>query len=245
LGVNNITEDIVQIIAQGTGGDVRKALNAVELCALTAHDGVITAEIAQELSQKAAVKYDRAGDAHYDILSAFQKSIRGSDENAALHYLARLLVAGDLPSACRRLLATASEDIGLAFPNAVAIVKACVDSALQLGMPEARLPLAQAVILLCTSPKSNSAYLAIDKAIADVEKGLNGDFPRHLQNKHFDGEDVKNKGQHYLYPHDFPNNFVQQQYLPDEIKDKIYYEFGANKLEQAAREYREKIKGGE
>jgi putative ATPase len=242
-GFENVSDEVLQIIAQGTGGDVRKALNAVELCALTC-EGEVTAEIARELSQKAAIKYDRAGDAHYDILSAFQKSIRGSDENAALHYLARLLVAGDLPSACRRLLATASEDIGLAFPNAVAIVKACVDSALQLGMPEARLPLAQAVILLCTSPKSNSAYLAIDKAIADVEAGLAGDFPRHLQNKHFDGEDVKNKGQHYLYPHDFPNHFVKQQYLPDEIKDKIYYEFGANKLEQAAREYREKI-GGE
>jgi putative ATPase len=241
-GINNVAEDIVQIIAQGTGGDVRKALNAVELLAV--YDGVITPEAARELSQKAAIKYDRAGDAHYDILSAFQKSIRGSDENAALHYLARLLAAGDLPSACRRLLVTASEDIGLAFPNAIAIVKACVDSALQLGLPEARIPLAQAVILLCTSPKSNSAYLAIDKALADVEAGLAGDFPRQLQNKHFDGSDVKNKGQHYLYPHDYPNHFVAQQYLPDEIKDKTYYEFGDNKMEQAAREYRRKIKSG-
>ncbi|MDR2559505.1 MAG: replication-associated recombination protein A [Oscillospiraceae bacterium] len=240
--VDNVSDEVVNIIAQGTGGDVRKALNAVELCVLTAGSGDITQETALELSQKAAIKYDRQGDAHYDILSAFQKSIRGSDENAALHYLARLLAAGDLPSACRRLLATASEDIGLAFPNAIAIVKACVDSALQLGLPEARLPLAQAVVLLCTSPKSNSAYLAIDKALADVEAGLAGDFPRQLQNKHFDGDDVKNKGQHYLYPHSYPNHYVKQQYLPDEIKDRVYYEFGENKLEQAAKEYRDKIK---
>ncbi|MCL2637387.1 MAG: replication-associated recombination protein A [Oscillospiraceae bacterium] len=243
-GLKNVSDEVVSIIAQGTGGDVRKALNAVELCALTCGDGEITTEVALELSQKAAIKYDRQGDAHYDILSAFQKSIRGSDENAALHYLARLLAAGDLPSACRRLLVTASEDIGLAFPNAVAIVKACVDSALQLGLPEARIPLAQAVVLLCTSPKSNSAYLAIDAALADVEAGLAGDFPRQLQNKHFDGEDVKNKGQHYLYPHSYPNHYVKQQYLPDEIKDKVYYEFGENKLEQAALEYRKKVKGG-
>ncbi|MCL2698475.1 MAG: replication-associated recombination protein A [Oscillospiraceae bacterium] len=239
---SDISDEVISIIAQGTGGDVRKALNAVELCALTCNNGEIAAEVALELSQKAAIKYDRQGDAHYDILSAFQKSIRGSDENAALHYLARLLTAGDLPSACRRLLVTAAEDIGLAFPNAIAIVKACVDSALQLGLPEARIPLAEAVILLCTSPKSNSAYLAIDKAIADVEAGLAGDFPRQLQNKHFDGADVKNKGQHYLYPHNYPNHYVEQQYLPDEIKDRVYYEFGDNKLEQAAREYREKVR---
>ena len=243
-GIENVSDEVVRIIAQGTGGDVRKALNAVELCALTCENGEITAETAIELSQKTAVKYDRDGDAHYDILSAFQKSIRGSDENAALHYLARLLSAGDLPSACRRLLVTACEDIGLAFPNAIAIVKACVDAALQLGLPEARIPLAEAVVLLCTSPKSNSAYLAIDKALADVEAGLSGDFPRHLQNKHFDGAEVKNKGQHYLYPHDYLEHYVKQQYLPDEIKDKIYYEFGDNKLERAAREYRERIKGG-
>jgi putative ATPase len=240
--IADISDEVLHIIAQGTGGDVRKALNAVEICALTAENGIVTPETAREAAQKSAIKYDREGDAHYDLLSAFQKSIRGSDENAALHYLARLLAAGDLPSACRRLLVTASEDIGLAFPNAVAIVKACVDSALQLGLPEARIPLSQAVILLCTSPKSNSAYLAIDKALADVNKGLTGDFPRQLQNKHYDGDDVKHKGQNYLYPHDHPNHYVKQQYLPDEIKSKIYYEFGDNKLEQAAKEYREKIK---
>ncbi|MCL2018409.1 MAG: replication-associated recombination protein A [Oscillospiraceae bacterium] len=244
-GMSGVSDEVVQIIATGTGGDVRKALNAVELCTLTCENGLITPETATELSQKAAVKYDREGDAHYDILSAFQKSIRGSDENAALHYLARLLAAGDLASACRRLLVTASEDIGLAFPNAVVIVKACVDAALQLGLPEARIPLAEAVVLLCTSPKSNSAYIAIDRAISDVNKGLSGDFPRHLQNKHFDGEGAAVKGQNYLYPHDYPNHYVKQQYLPDEIKDNIYYEFGDNKLERAAMEYREKILKGE
>ncbi|MCL2077668.1 MAG: replication-associated recombination protein A [Oscillospiraceae bacterium] len=236
--------EIFRTIAFGCGGDVRKALNAVEICVLTAGDNKVLTQTAAEAAQKSAVKYDRDGDAHYDILSAFHKSIRGSDENAALHYLARLLAAGDLPSACRRLLAIAAEDVGLAFPNAIVIVKACVDSALQLGLPEAKLPLAEAAILLCTSPKSNSAKLAIDRALADVEKGLTGDFPRQLQNKHFDGDDIKNKGQNYLYPHDYPNHYVKQQYLPDEIKDRVYYEFGENKMEQAAREYWEKIKGG-
>jgi putative ATPase len=242
FGGAEINSEVLEIIAQGCGGDVRKALNAVEICVLTAEQGRVTPETAREAAQKSAVKYDREGDAHYDLLSAFQKSIRGSDENAALHYLARLLAAGDLPSACRRLLVTASEDIGLAFPNAIAIIKACVDSALQLGLPEARIPLAQGVVLLCTSPKSNSAYLAIDKALADVEKGLTGDFPRHLQNMHLDGTGAAVKGQHYLYPHDFPNHYAEQQYLPDEIKDRVYYEFGDNKMERAAKEYREGLK---
>ncbi|MCL2109142.1 MAG: replication-associated recombination protein A [Oscillospiraceae bacterium] len=244
-GLSGVSDEVVKIIAQGCGGDVRKALNAVELCAITAIDGEVAPESARELTQKSAVKYDREGDAHYDLLSALQKSIRGSDENAALHYLARLLAAGDLPSACRRILVTASEDVGLAFPNAVVIVKSCIDSALQLGLPEARIPLAEAVVLLCTSPKSNSAYLAIDKALSDVQSGLTGDFPRHLQNKHHDGEGNPIQGQHYLYPHDFPNHYVAQQYLPDEIKDKIYYKFGDNKLERAAFEYRQKIIKGD
>ncbi len=236
-----IEDGVTEHIASGCGGDVRKAINTVELCALAADNGVISLELARQLTQKSAMKYDRQGDQHYDILSAFQKSIRGSDENAALHYLARLIAAGDLPSICRRLLVIASEDVGLAFPNAVPIVKACVDSALQLGFPEARIPLAEAVILLATSPKSNSAYLAIGKALDDVEKGNTGDFPRHFQNVHCDGEGAAVKGQHYLYPHDFPNHYVKQQYLPDEIKDRVYYEFGDNKLEQAAAEYRRKI----
>lgn len=238
----DIEDGVIEHIALGCGGDVRKAINTVELCMLSADNDLVSLELARELTQKSSMKYDRGGDQHYDILSAFQKSIRGSDENAALHYLSRLIVAGDLPSICRRLLVIASEDIGLAFPNAVPIVKACVDSALQLGFPEARIPLAEAVVLLATSPKSNSAYLAINKAIEDVEKGKTGDIPRHLQNVHYDGEGAAVKGQNYLYPHDYPNHYVKQQYLPDEIKDRVYYEFGDNKLEQAAAEYRSRIK---
>lgn len=239
----HIEEGVIEHIAYGCGGDVRKSLNTVELCLLAASDGNITLELAQQLTQRSSMKYDRDGDQHYDILSAFQKSIRGSDENAALHYLARLIVAGDLPSICRRLLVIAAEDIGLAFPNAIPIVKACVDSALQLGFPEARIPLADAVVLLATAPKSNSAYLGIDKAIADVQAGKIGDFPRHLQNKHYDGEGTLEKGQNYLYPHDYPQHYVKQQYLPDLIKNAVYYHFGDNKLEQAAAEYRRKITG--
>lgn len=236
-----VEDGVCEHIAMGCGGDVRKAINTVELCLLAAENATVTLALAQQLTQKSAMRYDRQGDQHYDILSAFQKSIRGSDENAALHYLARLIAAKDLPSICRRLLVIAAEDVGLAFPNAIPIVKACVDSALQLGFPEARIPLADAVVLLATAPKSNSAYLAIDRALADVESGNSGDFPRHLQNVHCDGEGAAVKGQHYLYPHDFPNHYVKQQYLPDAIKDRVYYEFGENKLEQAAAEYRKKI----
>lgn len=230
-------------IAKGCGGDVRKSLNTVELCMLSANDNKITCELARELSQRSNMRYDRDGDQHYDLLSAFQKSIRGSDENAALHYMARLLEAGDLPSVCRRLLVVAAEDVGLAYPNGIVIAKACVDAALQLGLPEARIPLAEAVVLLATSPKSNSAYIAVNSAMDDVKKGITGDFPRQLQNVHCDGEGAKVKGQHYLYPHDYPNHYVEQQYLPDELKDTVYYKFGDNKLEKAAEEYRKKIKG--
>ncbi|MCL2037349.1 MAG: replication-associated recombination protein A [Oscillospiraceae bacterium] len=236
----SVSDEVMRIIAYGCGGDVRKALNAVELCHLTADNGVIDEEVAREVVQKSSMRYDRAGDEHYDTLSALHKSIRGSDENAALHYLARLIVADDLPSICRRILAVASEDIGLAYPNAITIVKSCVDSALQLGFPEARLPLAQAVILLCTAPKSNSAYLAIESALADVRAGKGGGFPRQLQNKHCDGIGGAD-GQNYLYPHDYPNHYVKQQYLPDSLKDRVYYEFGENKNETAAREYRRKV----
>ena len=238
-----LEDGVAEHIAYGCGGDVRKAVNTVELCALSAEDNNITMETAKLLTQKSSMSYDRDGDKHYDILSAFQKSIRGSDENAALHYMARLIAAGDMTSLCRRLLVIASEDIGLAYPLAVPIVKACVDSALQLGLPEARIPLAEAVILLATSPKSNSAYLGINAALQDVENGVSGDFPRHLQNVHYDGEGAAIKGQHYLYPHDYPNHYVEQQYLPDEIKDKVYYNFGDNKLEQQAKVYRDMIKG--
>ncbi|MBP1562711.1 MAG: replication-associated recombination protein A [Oscillospiraceae bacterium] len=238
-----IDEDAVDYICHGVGGDVRKCLNTVELCAVSADNGRVTQELAKELTQRSNMRYDRDGDQHYDLLSALQKSIRGSDENAALHYAARLMDAGDIISLSRRLLVIAAEDVGLAYPMAIPIVKACVDSAMQLGLPEARIPLANAIVLLATSPKSNSAYNAINAALADVQNGITGDFPRHLQNKHCDGEDAAVKGQHYLYPHDYPNHYVKQQYLPDKLKDKVYYEFGDNKMENAAKEYRKKIKG--
>ena len=241
-------DEVVMSIAQNCGGDVRKALNAVELCVLATPPGAdgsrrITAETAAQLAQRSAMRYDRDGDEHYDIISAYQKSMRGSDENAALHYLARLLTAGDLPSACRRLLVCACEDVGLANPQIIPIVKAAVDTALQVGMPEARLPLADAVILVCRSPKSNSAHDAIIEAMADVEAGRTGPIPRQLQNKHYDGEDAAVKGQHYLYPHVFPNHWVKQQYLPDVLADKVYYHPGDNKNEQAYEAYWKNIKG--
>ena len=237
-----LDDEAVKYICRGCGGDVRKSLNTVELCALTCTDGKITPELAQELTQRSNMRYDRDGDQHYDLLSALQKSIRGSDENAALHYAARLMEAGDIISLSRRLLVIASEDIGLAYPQAVPIVKACVDSAMQLGLPEARIPLAEAVILLATAPKSNSAYKAIAAAMEDIKEGAAYEFPRQLQNVHCDGEGAAVKGQHYLYPHDYPNHWVKQQYLPDPIKDHVYYEYGDNKLENAAREYWSRIK---
>ncbi len=242
-----VEKGVVEHIAQGCGGDVRKSINTAELCVLSAagtdSEIVITKENAEALTQRSNMHYDRDGDFHYDILSALQKSIRGSDENAALHYAARLMEAGDIISLSRRLLVIASEDIGLAYPQAAAIVKACVDSAMQLGLPEARLPLGEAVILLATAPKSNSVIMAVDAALDDVRNKDCGDFPRHLQNKHFDGEGAEVVGQHYLYPHSFPDHYVKQQYLPDTIKDRVYYEYGDNKVEQAAKLYWQKIKG--
>ena len=242
-----VEEEAIKWIASGCGGDVRKSINTVELSVLSTRisDGKrkITLDCVKELTQKSAMKYDREGDEHYDILSAFQKSMRGSDPDAALHYLARLLEAGDLPSACRRLLVCACEDVGLAYPMIIPIVKAAVDSALMVGLPEARIPLADAVVLVCNSPKSNSAYLAYDMAANDLRSGNSGPIPRTLQNKHFDGEDNNNKGQFYNYPHDYPNHWVSQQYLPDVLKNKKYYTHGANKNEQAAKEYWDKIKG--
>lgn len=239
-------QGVCERIANGCGGDVRKAMNSVENCVLATPviDGekTITLDIAGELTQKSAMRYDRDGDEHYDIISAFQKSMRGSDPDAALHYLARLLEAGDLPSACRRLLVTACEDVGLAYPQIIPIVKAAVDSALMLGLPEARIPLADAVILVATSPKSNSGEAAIDLALADVRSGKIGPIPRQLQNKHYDGEDAAVKGQHYLYPHAFDNHWVEQQYLPDKIKNARYYTYGENKNEQTHREYWQRIK---
>ncbi|MCL1882085.1 MAG: replication-associated recombination protein A [Oscillospiraceae bacterium] len=240
------SDEALQTIAQGCGGDVRKALNAVELCVMMAEgeSEPITVELVKQLVSKSGFRYDRSGDEHFDTLSAFHKSMRGSDENAALHYLARLIIADDLPSICRRLLCVACEDVGLAFPNAITIVKACVDSAIQLGFPEARLPLSQATILLCTAPKSNSALIAIDTALADVRAGRTGEFPRTLQNVHCDGADISSPGQNYLYPHDYPMNYVEQQYLPDVLKDRIYYNFADNKYEKNALNYRNTIQKG-
>ena len=238
-----VEDEAIKYISRGCGGDVRKCLNTVEFCALSADNGRVDLQLAIELTQRSNMRYDRDGDQHYDLLSALQKSIRGSDENAALHYAARLITAGDIISLSRRLLVIASEDIGLAYPQAIPIVKACVDSAMQLGLPEARIPLGEAVILLATAPKSNSAYLAINSAIEDVENGEIGDFPRHLQNKHYDGIDAQIRGQNYLYPHDYPSHYVEQQYLPDNLKHKIYYNFGDNKHELAVQEYWRKIKG--
>ena len=241
------SDDVVKKIAQGCGGDVRKALNSVENCcfATPTIDGTkaVSIETAEELTQKSALRYDKDGDEHYDIVSAYQKSMRGSDTNAALHYLARLLEAGDLPSACRRLMVCACEDVGLAYPQIIPIVKAAVDAAMMVGLPEARIPLADAVILVAESPKSNSGEAAIDAAMADVKKGNFGPIPRQLQNKHYDGEDAEVKGQNYIYPHPYPNHWVEQQYLPDKIKNAKYYEYGANKNEQAHKEYWNKIKG--
>lgn len=233
-------------IAFGCGGDVRKAMNAVELSILVAdeEDGVktVTEEIVSELVQKSAVRYDKDGDEHYDIISAYQKSMRGSDSNAALHYLARLLEVGDLPSACRRLMVCACEDVGLAYPQLIPIVKSCVDIAQAVGLPEARIPLADAVVMVCNAPKSNSAYMGINRATQDLKLGNYGPVPRQLQNMHYDGEDNNNKGQFYNYPHDYPNHYVNQQYLPDIIRDRVYYEYGDNKNEQAYKAYWDKIK---
>lgn len=239
--------NVTRRIASGCGGDVRKALNSVENCYLATStvEGkkVITLDVADELTQKSAMRYDRDGDEHYDIVSAYQKSMRGSDPDAALHYLARLLEAGDLPSACRRLMVCACEDVGLAYPQIIPIVKAAVDAAQMVGLPEARIPLADAVILVATCPKSNSGEAAIDAAMADVRAGKGGPVPRQLQNKHYDGEDREVKGQHYIYPHDYPNHYTYQQYLPDNLKNASYYEYGPNKTEQAAKAYWDRIKG--
>ena len=247
MGGALVLEDGVrEHLASACGGDIRKAMNALELLSSAARrvDGtfLITLEEAQTAAQKSAMRYDREGDSHYDIASALMKSLRGSDPDAAVHYLARLLEAGDLITAIRRLLCSASEDIGLAYPQAVPIVKACVDSALQLGLPEAKLPLSEAAILLATWPKSNAACMAIDAALADVKAGRAGDIPRELQNVHADSAGQERE-QGYLYPHNFPNHWVRQQYLPNELKNRRYYQYGDNKTEQAARRYWEEIKG--
>ncbi len=240
---------VCQWIATACGGDARKAMNAAELCWLSAPaanppDGPrkITLDLAKELTQRSALRYDREGDEHYDIVSAFQKAMRGSDPDAALHYLARLLEAGDMPSAMRRLMVCACEDVGLAYPQIIPIVKAAVDAAQMIGLPEAQIPLADAVILVATAPKSNSGVGAIAAAMADVRAGKGGAIPRGLQNKHFDGADSDRPGQFYRYAHDFPNHWVAQQYLPDALQGTVYYQYGENKSEQAAKAYWDKIK---
>lgn len=241
-----VENGVVETLSSACGGDVRKSINAVELLfsAATEQDGrlILTAQDAQLVGQRSAMRYDRDGDGHYDILSALQKSIRGSDPDAALHYLARLLTAGDLISACRRIMVIASEDVGLAYPQAVSIVKSCVDAANMLGLPEARIPLAEAVILLATAPKSNSAICGIDAAMADVRAGKLGDIPAHLKDSHYSGAQKLGRGLTYQYPHSFPHHYVAQQYLPDALEGRHYYEYGDNKTEQAARAYWERIK---
>ena len=242
-----LEEQAEDYLAESAGGDMRKALGSLEFAVSAAKPGPdgkrITLDMIRQVCRRTAMRYDREGDEHYDIVSAYQKSMRGSDPDAALHYLARLLEAGDLVSACRRLMVCACEDVGLAYPQIIPIVKAAVDAANMVGLPEARIPLADAVILVAISPKSNSGEAAIDAALADVRRGRSGPVPRQLQNKHFDGEDAAVKGQHYLYAHDFEHHWVEQQYLPDVLKDRIYYHFGENKTEQAAKLYWEKIKG--
>ncbi len=240
-----IEDGALEYIAGACGGDVRKAMNAVEVLfsAGIPEGNVIhlTLEDAKAVTQKSAMRADRDGDNHYDLLSALQKSIRGSDPDAACHYLARLLEAGQMQSACRRLMVIAAEDVGLAYPMIIPIVNACVDMALKLGMPEARIPLGDAAVLMATSPKSNTGHIALDAALADVRKGKGGDFPRHLQNVHADSYTMERE-QGYLYPHDFPNHWVAQQYLPDGLVGTKYYEFGPNKVEQASKQYWDQIK---
>ena len=238
-------EGVLEYIAGASGGDLRKSMNAVEVLFSAAkpegNSIKLTMEDAQAVTQKSAMRADRDGDNFYDLLSALQKSIRGSDPDAACHYLARLLEVGQMQAACRRLMVIAAEDVGLAYPQIIPIVKSCVDMALMLGMPEARIPLGDAAVLMATSPKSNSGHLALDAAISDVQKGLGRGFPRQLQNVHADTY-TQERDQGYLYPHNFPNHWVAQQYLPDDLVGKKYYEYGPNKLEQAARQYWASIK---
>ena len=235
----------LEYIAGCCGGDLRKALNAIEVLfsAGVPVDGVLelTLADAKAVTQKSALRADRDGDNHYDLLSALQKSIRGSDPDAACHYLARLLEEGQMQAACRRLMVIAAEDVGLAFPQIIPIVNAAVDMALKLGMPEARIPLGDAAVLMATSPKSNSGHIALDAALDDVRRGKGRGFPRHLQNMHADSYTMERE-QGYQYPHDYPNHWVKQQYLPDDLVGTVYYEYAPNKLEQAAKQYWDTIK---
>lgn len=242
-----LEDDAAEHISQSACGDVRKALNSLEVAVMAARPDenqniVVNLELAEAVTMKKAFRHDRDGDSHYDVLSAFQKSVRGSDPDAALHYLARLVAAGDLQSICRRILVMAAEDIGLAYPNAIVITKSCVDAALQLGFPEARIPLAEAVIMLATAPKSNSAICAVDSALSDIESGLMGDVPAHLKDSHYSGASKLGHGNNYKYPHAYPNHYVPQQYLPDTLKNRKYYSYGDNKLEQQTKAYWDAVK---
>ncbi len=237
-----LSPEALSAIATSSAGDARRAVSLYENLAAVYDD--ITIETVREFLPKVMgmAGFDKDGDGHYDLLSALQKSIRGSDPDATLFYLAKLLSGGDLNSVCRRLLVIANEDIGLAYPMAAVMTQACVTSARELGLPEARIPLANAAVMLATAPKSNSAYLGLDAAAAAVSAGKGATFPRCLQNVHFDGENVSEKGQHYKYPHDFPNHYVPQQYLPDDLNGVQFYQYGENKTEQAAKAYWDKIK---
>ena len=244
LGIKFEDEALTKL-ALASNGDMRKALNNLDFSySALKKSKTVTLELVDQMIDKANLVYDRGEDKHFDTLSAFMKSLRGSDPDAAIFYLAKLLSGGDIIAASRRLLCSVNEDVGLAYPQLIPIVKACVDSALQLGMPEARLPLANATILIATAPKSNAAYLAMDEALSDVAQGKGNSVPRQLQNTHFDGEDAKVKGQHYIYPHDYPNHWVKQQYLPDDLKKRKYYIYQDNKYEQNLKDYWDKIKKG-
>lgn len=244
----DFSKDALEYIAEVSNGDLRRALNALELCAYSTKPTlenkiIVDLEVAMECAQIKILNYDKFGDSHYDILSAFQKSIRGSDANASIHYLARLIEAGDLISICRRLLVIASEDVGLAYPSAISIVKNCVDSAMQLGLPEGRISLAEATILLATSPKSNSCIEAIDKALMDIRNKDVGDIPNHIKDSHYSGAKSLNRGIGYKYPHNYENNYVKQQYLPENIKNTVYYKPGKNKMEGKILNYMNHIYG--
>ena len=238
-----MTDGALSLIVSAAAGDARRAIGLFENIA-SVYDEIDERTVREFLPEVMGIGgFDKDGDGHYDLLSALQKSIRGSDPDAALFYLAKLLAGGDLISVCRRLQVIASEDVGLAYPMAAAVVRSCVESARELGLPEARIPLANAALLLATSPKSNSAEMGIIAATEAVAAGKGTTFPRCLQNVHFDGENSADRGQNYKYPHDYPNHYVQQQYLPDDLKYAHFYTYGENKTEQAAKAYWDKIKG--
>ncbi len=237
-----IDDDALEMLSISSNGDMRKAINNLEVLYNALGNKKITLKDVNEVVDKAHINYDKSEDRHYDHLSALMKSLRGSDPDAAIFYLAKMLEAGDLIAVCRRILCSVNEDVGLAYPSLIPIVKSCVDIALQIGLPEAKLPLSNAVILIATAPKSNSAYMAFNRAMEDINLGKGISIPRHLQNTHFDGEDDLERGQNYKYPHDYKNHYVKQQYLPDDVKDKHYYVYGNNKFEQLNKEYWDKIK---